>query len=184
MIRPWTVLRSRNVVADRWLTVRADTVRMPNTGAVLDPWYVVERADWVAIVALTADDQVVLTREYRHGAGVVGLGLPGGVIEAGEGAPETAIRELREETGYACARWVELGALWANWKNQTNRLHVMLGLDARLVHATPELDVGEDIETALMAWSAWLGTGLQEAPQAYYVAASLLADRWKATRQS
>lgn len=183
MIRPWKVLRSRKLIADRWLTVRADTVEMPNTGAVLDPWYVVERADWVAIVALTADGQVVLTREYRHGAGVVGLGLPGGVLEAGEGAAETAARELREETGYACARWVELGTLWANWKNQTNRLHVMLGLDACLTHA-PELDVGEDIETTLMAWSGWLETGLQEAPQAYYVAASLLVDRWKATRQS
>jgi len=181
VIKPWKVLRSRKVLDDRWLTVRADAVEMPNTGAVLDPWYVLERADWVAIVALTADGHVVLTSEYRHGAGKVGLGLPGGVAEDGETPSQTAARELREETGYACDRWIELGALWANWRNQTNRLHVLLGHDARLEHA-PSLDVGEDIEVALMSWDKWATDGLIGSPQAYYVAATLMAQRWIAAQ--
>ncbi len=175
MIRPWRVLRTRDLVKDRWITLRADVCET-GRGHVLDPWYMIDRPDWVTMAVLTPDRQAVLTREYRHAAGVVADGLPGGVIEPGEAPEAAAARELAEETGYVCDRWVALGAYFANWRNQTSRMHLMLGLGARPL-ADRALDEGEDIEVVLTPWTDWLQAMLAPPAQASYVAASLLAER-------
>jgi len=52
-----------------------------------------------------------------------------------------------------------------------------------LKHA-PALDVGEDIDVELMAWDRWSADGLLQSPQAYYVAATAMAERWMAADQA
>jgi len=67
----------------------------------------------VAVLALTDDDQVVLTRQFRPGPGEVLWELPGGVVDDGEELEEAAARELLEETGYQAASVAVVGASWA-----------------------------------------------------------------------
>ena len=62
---------------------------------------VIVASDAVVILAETPDGFWILNREYRHPAGKVVLGLPGGRIEKGEDPIVCAQRELLEETGYA-----------------------------------------------------------------------------------
>jgi ADP-ribose pyrophosphatase len=175
MIKPWRTVSSRTIVSDRWLTLRADACELPN-GHVLNPYYVLERPSWVSIVALTPDRQVILTNEFRQGAEVIALGLPGGVIEKDELPVEAAAREFLEETGYACAHWTEIGTCFANWKSMTSRIHIVLG-EGAVLEADQALDPGEDIEVVAMAWERWLDVMTQEPSQAYYVAASFMAER-------
>lgn len=61
----------------------------------------------VCALVLTADQQVVLAKQYRVGPEKILLELPGGGVDEGE-LPEVAMaRELLEETGYAgCVRFV------------------------------------------------------------------------------
>jgi ADP-ribose pyrophosphatase len=55
----------------------------------------------VSVLCLTADQQVVLARQYRPGPGDWLDEVPGGGIEPGEDPAAAAARELLEETGYA-----------------------------------------------------------------------------------
>jgi ADP-ribose pyrophosphatase len=81
-------------------TVRSDVVRSRNTGTQ----YTVDRlecANWVNVVALTENDELVLVRQWRFGARAFTLELPAGLVEEGEPPLDAALRELVEETGYA-----------------------------------------------------------------------------------
>jgi len=87
---------------------------------------VIECVDWVNVIALTADDRVVLVRQFRAGTAEVCLEIPGGMIDPGEDALAAARRELLEETGYDGGRWQLLGRVRPNPAIQNNTLHVAL----------------------------------------------------------
>jgi 8-oxo-dGTP pyrophosphatase MutT (NUDIX family) len=147
--RRWRVTASRILVDDRWLRLRADTVVTP-AGAVLEPWYVMEYADWVHVVAITPDDRLVMTRIYRHGAGAFGLELPGGVMDAEDASPEaTARRELLEETGYGATEFRPVLSMSPNPASHANRLHTVLALGATWQAPTAH-EPGETMETELV----------------------------------
>ena len=105
--RKWTVLSSEYLIRRPWLTARRDVARLPD-GRINNEYYVLEYPDWVNVIAITKDGQVVLERQYRHGLGKTCYELPCGVIEAGETPLEAAKRELLEETGYASEEWRHL----------------------------------------------------------------------------
>ncbi len=60
----WEVLESKYIVKDEWLTLRAERPQMPN-GRLVEAYYVFKFPEWVNIVALTNNDEVVLVRQYR-----------------------------------------------------------------------------------------------------------------------
>ena len=128
--------------------VRKYRAKSPRTGA-LRPFTVIDTGDWVNVVALTADGQIVLVRQFRHGAERITLEVPGGVIDAGEDPAAAAARELLEETGYAGGPPVHLGTVDPNPAIQSNRCHTYR-IDGCARVAEPELDPGEDIEVVTM----------------------------------
>jgi 8-oxo-dGTP pyrophosphatase MutT (NUDIX family) len=140
----WKVLESRYTFRDRWLRLRSDALLLPN-GRVLSPCHVFEYPDWVDVIALTADLNVVLVDQYRHAVGQIRTEFPAGVVDDGREEPLVAIkRELLEETGYASEDWHLLGTAPVNPALQTNRIHCFLALDARRI-TDQELDPGEVI---------------------------------------
>ena len=73
-----------------------------------DDWQFVERKKGksaVAVIALTADDKVILTEQFRKPLGKRVIDYPAGLVGDEEGTndpAETAKKELEEETGYVC----------------------------------------------------------------------------------
>ncbi len=86
-------------------------------------FYVIESPDWVNIVPVTADGEVVLIEQYRHGTEELTLEIPGGMVDEGESPGECAGRELTEETGYSAGEVVYLGWSRPNPAIQSNRIH-------------------------------------------------------------
>ncbi len=143
----WRRVRSEPGPDYRIFRIRLDWAVSPRTG-VEGRYVVLECPDWVNVVAITADGQVVLVRQYRHGIDAVELEIPAGLVEPGEEPLAAAQRELAEETGYTGGRWTLLGRTRPNPAIQDNWCYNVLAEDVRLT-ATPRLDPGEAITVEL-----------------------------------
>jgi ADP-ribose pyrophosphatase len=60
----WKLLSSTYPYRDRWLTLRSDTVALPD-GETLSPYHVIESPDWVNAIAITEAGNIVLVEQYR-----------------------------------------------------------------------------------------------------------------------
>ena len=103
-------------------------------------FFTLDPPDWINVIALTEDEEIVLVEQYRFGTQSVTLEIPGGMIDPGEQALETAKRELLEETGYAGLHWESLGKVSSNPAIQTNYTHMYLATGCRKVQ---DQDLGE-----------------------------------------
>jgi len=149
MIWPWRKVGSRPIGDFRIFTLRADRLVSPRTGQEHE-FYVIDSVNWVNVIAVTPDQQLVMVEQYRHGSGTVELEIPGGMMDPGDASPvATAVRELREETGYEGARARLIGRIFANPAIMTNTCFTVLIENCRLQHAV-ELDHGEDLATRLV----------------------------------
>lgn len=95
---------------------------------------VIRAPDWVNVVALTTDRQLVLVRQFRFGIDGFSLEVPGGVIERGEDPVAAGLRELSEETGYSGTDARLLGRVHPNPAIQSNECHLVLVENARPIH--------------------------------------------------
>lgn len=95
---------------------------------------VIQAPDWVNVVALTTDCQLVLVRQFRFGIDEFSLEVPGGVIEHGEDPVNAGLRELTEETGFSGTNARLLGSVHPNPAIQANRCHLVLVENVRKTH--------------------------------------------------
>lgn len=145
MIDHWEKLKSTQQEHYRVFDVRQDRARSPETGDEHD-FYVIESSDWVNVIPLTPEGQVVCVRQYRHGIEEITLEVPGGIVDPGDADPaEAARREMHEETGYTAEEIIPLGAVAPNPAIQNNRCHSYLALGARPA-GDQRLDGAEEIE--------------------------------------
>jgi len=152
MIKPWKKIGSKSLGDFRIFTLRSDLKVSPRTGKEHD-FFVLESVNWVNVIAITPEQQLVMVEQYRHGSNTVELEIPGGMMDPGETDPvATGVRELREETGYEGGRARLLGRVHANPAILSNTCFTVIIEDCRLKHPT-ELDHGEDLITRLVPLS-------------------------------
>ena len=150
-ITPWKILESHHLHEN----VRIDKCELPN-GKMIDG-FVLEYRDWVTVIALTKNKDVVMIRQYRHGAQKIILEIPGGSMDPGDtNSEEAARRELLEETGYTSDKFIPIGCVSPNPANQTNLIYSFLALDAVKTHPQ-HLDDTEEIEVLLKPLNEVIG---------------------------
>lgn len=141
----WKVLESKEILKTGFYRLRADKCELPD-GRVMPAYYVMEFQDWVNVIPITADNQVVLIEQYRHAIGRNTYEFPGGTMDpkGGELPEQAALRELVEETGYVPEEIRYIGKHRPNPAIQNNYLHTFVALGCQKMQEQ-KLDPFEDI---------------------------------------
>jgi len=136
----------------------------------------------VLIVAVTANESLLLVREYAAGIDSYELAFPKGVIDTGESAVEAANRELREETGYAAKQ--------LDWNRSMSLAPGYFGARIELVIAqdlyVSPLPGDEPEPLEVIEWPLYAAQELLERPdftESRSIAALFLAQEWLKKRK-
>jgi 8-oxo-dGTP pyrophosphatase MutT (NUDIX family) len=148
MIHPWIKISSKPLGDFRIFSLREDIKVSPRTGRE-HGFYVIDCVNWVNVVAVTPDRQMVLVEQFRQGTNTVELEIPGGMMDPRDTSPEaTGRRELREETGYEGERARIIGQVFPNPAIMSNTCFTVLLENCRPAGPV-QFDSGEDLITRL-----------------------------------
>lgn len=141
-------------------------------------YHVLEFTPWVTIVPLTDEGNIVLVKEYRHAAGKVMIGLPGGVSDPGETDwAQVGARELAEETGYSAKDMHLIGTCYPNPAIQDNEIHYYLALGCKQT-MVQSLDPNEQIEVVEMPLDTFLNYEALDVQHALHASALFYLQRF------
>ena len=119
-------LGTRLVYENRWMRVREDRIRYRDGSESI--YGVVEKSDFVAIVAVDEGGRLHLVQQYRYPVRGRHWEIPQGAWHERPGADplEVARGELGEETGLEAARMIHAGHLFEAYGYCTQGFHVFL----------------------------------------------------------
>jgi ADP-ribose diphosphatase len=144
-IQPEEQLNSETVYSGKLITVRKDTVRLPN-GKTTER-EVVEHSEVVAILPVLEDGRLVLVRQYREAVGKALLEIPAGGVDEGETPEEAARREMVEETGYRVGALDRICSFYSSPGFLTELMHLFVARDLEPGEPTEEND---ELEVVLL----------------------------------
>ena len=124
-IKAWERKGLTQIADCRVLTVH-ETVSVSPATDKEHHFYVMETADWVNVVPVTENNEIVCIRQFRHGNEEITIEIPGGMVDPGEDPMVAAARECLEETGFQTDELISLGVLSPNPALFGNKLHTYL----------------------------------------------------------
>lgn len=94
----YQIVNSKILFDHPWARIIVDTIQ--HHGIEQPYFYLASPVEAVATIGLSPQEEIILTRQYRHPVGKVIYDLPAGRLEPGEESMDGARREFEEETGY------------------------------------------------------------------------------------
>ena len=149
MLKPWPTTRTKKLGDFHIFSLRSEQKVSPRTNQPHE-FFIIDCVNWVNVIPVTPDNQLVMIEQFRHGSNTVELEIPGGTMDASDVSPEaTAVRELKEETGYAGEGVRIIGQVFSNPAIMSNTTYTVLVQNCRLQHEI-QMDSGEDLATRLV----------------------------------
>ena len=147
---PWTIKSTEQIYRDPFVELTLDQVIRPDGKD--GQHVVVHIKPGVCVIAVDADRNVHLTKEFHYAVGRDSVECVSGGVEPDEDADLTAQRELQEEIGLAAESWKFLTTVdpFTTIMTSPTRLYLATGLSE--VDTNPEGT--EQIEHVVMPLSA------------------------------
>lgn len=175
-MKTWTTLARRIVLNhDKFLTVEMHTIQLPD-GEVIEDWPWLVMPDYVIVVPVTADGEILCFRQTKYSVDGFTLAPVGGYLEPGEVPLAAAKRELLEETGYQASDWLSLGSYAVDGNRGGGTAYLFLARGVERITAPDADDLEEqelfhlsqdEVETALhngefkvLSWAAAISLAL------------------------
>jgi ADP-ribose pyrophosphatase len=144
----WELVESYDDRNYNLFSVAVNRNRSPRTGKIHE-FQVLKSPDWVAVVAITPQNELIMVRQYRHGTEELSLEPPGGLVKEGQDPEQSGREELEEETGYQAPILEPLGWMHPMPALFTNRFYVFMARNAA-PSGRKKPDETEEIETVLV----------------------------------
>ncbi|ELJ9333337.1 NUDIX hydrolase [Staphylococcus pseudintermedius] len=138
-------ISKESIYKGKIIEVEKHKVSLPNNETAYRE--VVKHNGAVAICALTADQQVILVKQYRKALEQELLEIPAGKLEPGEDRESAAMRELEEETGYKAKKLTLIGEVYGTPGFSNEKISVYFA--DNLVEGKVNLDEDEFVEKVL-----------------------------------
>lgn len=144
-VHAWEVLKETGLVKCPIFELVSRRMRHPVRESEAD-FYVLKTNDWVNVIPVTPEWEIVMVRQYRFGIESDSWEIPGGIMDEGEDPVTAGLRELKEETGYVAKTCSQIGKVAANPAILDNTCHFVWA-EAVELKAQVDLDEHEEIET-------------------------------------
>jgi ADP-ribose pyrophosphatase len=150
-----TLLKTERAFTGRIVSLDVDTVRYPN--GTVGELEMLRHPGAAAVVPflddpVSADPRVILIHQFRHATNGYLWEIPAGRRDSGEAPEATAIRELREETGYTCEKLHKLTWIWTTPGFTDEAIHLFMATG--LVAGASALEADEVLDLHVLKWSA------------------------------
>lgn len=116
---------------------------------------IVEHQNSVGIIAIDAEEKIILVKQFRVAARSSLLEIPAGKIEHGENPHVAALREMSEEIGYT-GKLTPIFECYLAPGYDTEKMHFFLATDIKLSKNRLPQDEDEDIKIRKMKLSTAL----------------------------
>lgn len=135
-------MKSDKLYEGKILNLRVDTVELPDKK--YSKREIIEHPGGVAVIPIAEDNTIVLVKQYRKAVEKFLLEIPAGKLELNEEPRITAIRELKEETGYTTKKMDYLLEFHTSPGYTNEKIYLFLATE--LIEGDPVPDNGEFIE--------------------------------------
>lgn len=137
------ILSSKYLLKGHMINLRVEEIMTPDGHRSTRE--IIEHRGAVAVVALDADNNVLLVRQYRSPLKQELLEIPAGGIDEGEDTKTTVIREMQEETGYKPRKVKFLAEFYSAPGYSSEKLYLYLATDLVPSQLTAEDTAGIEL---------------------------------------
>ncbi len=155
-VEPWRIVRENKEYSTPIFDLLKRRLQLETEQENVEgDFYVLRAPEWINVIPLTPEGNVILVEQYRYGIEAPTLEIPGGMVDGGESPLRAAKRELQEETGYRSDKWESLGKVSANPAIMSNFTHMYVAEDCEFV-GSDHSDTHERIEVRTVTMEEFL----------------------------
>ncbi len=138
MIYEEKTMKSEKIYEGKIINLKLDTVELPDQKYTKRE--IVEHPGAVAIVPITADNELVLVKQFRKAIEEAIIEIPAGKLEHGEDPASCAVRELKEETGFTAEKIQYVFQFYTSPGFSNEKMHLFVATGLAEGTAEPEND--------------------------------------------